>query len=221
MEVSGPPLGGLPAPKGTPKSLQGRGQYEANHPKLKQTRASTLELHNSLPQGLWSSTQCSRTGFLQSSAHVHEIALELLQIYTDIYIYIYTRSSCALRAHSDRRGPVGHAPWIRTRKRNRWMRRIRRQIKIHKTRKEGGGDAGSGPPETQKTWPEWWSRNPQISSNGPEKSLVFEVEGSGSVWQFSWCSTDSPKGKRKSQGRSRYSGIAQPSPEPSGAYRPS
>ena len=54
-------------------------------------------------------------------------------------------------------------------------------MKIHKTRKEGGGDAGSGPPETQKTWPEWWSRNPQISSNGPEKSLVFEVEGSGSV----------------------------------------
>ena len=51
-------------------------------------------------------------------------------------------------------------------------------MKIHKTRKEGGGDAGSGPPETQKTWPEWWSRNPQISSNGPEKSLVFEVEGS-------------------------------------------
>ena len=102
-------------------------------------------------------------------------------IYIYIYIYIYTRSSCALRAHSDRRGPVGHAPWIRTRKRNRWMRRIRRQIKIHKTRKEGGGDAGSGPPETQKTWPEWWSRNPQISSNGPEKSLVFEVEGSGSV----------------------------------------
>ena len=68
----------------------------------------------------------------------------------EVYIYIYTRSSCALRAHSDRRGPVGHAPWIRTRKRNRWMRRIRRQIKIHKTRKEGGGDAGSGPPETQK-----------------------------------------------------------------------
>ena len=45
---------------------------------------------------------------------------------------------------------MGHAPWIRTRKRNRWMRRIRRQIKIHKTRKEGGGDAESGPPETQK-----------------------------------------------------------------------
>ena len=89
LEISGPHLGGLPAPKGTPKSLQGRGQYEANDPKLKQTKASTLELHNSLPQGLWSSTQCSRTGFLQSSANVHEIALELLQIYTDIYIYIY------------------------------------------------------------------------------------------------------------------------------------
>jgi hypothetical protein len=26
---------------------------------------------------------------LQSSAHVHEIALELLQIYTNIYIYLY------------------------------------------------------------------------------------------------------------------------------------
>ena len=54
LEISGPPLGGLPA-KGTPKSLQGRGQYEASDPKLTQTRASTLELHNSLPQGLWSS----------------------------------------------------------------------------------------------------------------------------------------------------------------------
>ena len=37
LEVSGPHLGGFPAPKGTPKSLQGRGQYEANDPKLKQT----------------------------------------------------------------------------------------------------------------------------------------------------------------------------------------
>ena len=37
---------------GTPQSLQGRGQYEANDPKLKQTRASTLELQNSLPQDL-------------------------------------------------------------------------------------------------------------------------------------------------------------------------
>ena len=55
LEVSGPPLGSLPAPKGTPKSLQRRGQYEASDPKLRQTRASTLELHNSLPQGLWSS----------------------------------------------------------------------------------------------------------------------------------------------------------------------
>ncbi len=55
LEVSGPPLGGLPAPKGTPKSLQGRGQYEASDPKLKQTKASTLALHNSSPQGLWSS----------------------------------------------------------------------------------------------------------------------------------------------------------------------
>ena len=49
-----PPLGSLPAPKGTPKSLQGRGQYEASDPKLRQTKASTLELHNTLPQGLWS-----------------------------------------------------------------------------------------------------------------------------------------------------------------------
>ena len=52
LEVSGLHLGGLPAPKGTPKSLQERGQYEAKDPKLKQTRASTLELHNSLPQDL-------------------------------------------------------------------------------------------------------------------------------------------------------------------------
>ena len=55
LDVSGPPLGGLPAPKGTPKSLQGRGHYEGNDPKLKQLIASTLELHNSFPQGLWSS----------------------------------------------------------------------------------------------------------------------------------------------------------------------
>ena len=108
--------------------------------------------------------------------------------------YICTRSSCALRAHSDRRCPVGHASWISTRKRNRRMRRIRRKIKIHKTKKEGGGDGGSGPPETPKIWPEWWSRNPQISSNGPEKSLVFEVEGSGSVCQFSWCSKQNTAG---------------------------
>ena len=29
LEISGPHLGGFPAPTGTPKSLQGRGQYEA------------------------------------------------------------------------------------------------------------------------------------------------------------------------------------------------
>ena len=52
LEVSGLPLGGLRAPKDTPKSVQGRGQYEAKDPKLKKTRASTLELHNSLPQDL-------------------------------------------------------------------------------------------------------------------------------------------------------------------------
>jgi hypothetical protein len=56
LEAPGPPWGGLPAPKGTPTSLQGRGQYEASDPKLKQTKASTMELHNTLPQGIW----CSR-----------------------------------------------------------------------------------------------------------------------------------------------------------------
>ena len=55
MEVSGPPLGGLRAPKGTPKSLQGRGQYEANDLKLAQTTVSELKLHSSFPQGHWSS----------------------------------------------------------------------------------------------------------------------------------------------------------------------
>ena len=34
-------------------------------------------------------------------------------------------------------------------------------------------------------------------------------------------SREAPKGKRKNQGRSRYCEIAQPSPEPGGAYRPS
>ena len=33
LRVSGPHLGGLPAPEGTQKSFQGRGQYEANDPK--------------------------------------------------------------------------------------------------------------------------------------------------------------------------------------------
>ena len=55
LEVSGPPLGGLRAPKGTPKSLQGRGQYEASDLKLTQTKASELKLHSSFPQGHWSS----------------------------------------------------------------------------------------------------------------------------------------------------------------------
>ena len=40
LEVSGPPLGSLRAPKGTPKSLQGRGQYAASDLKLTQTKAS-------------------------------------------------------------------------------------------------------------------------------------------------------------------------------------
>ena len=55
LEVSGPPLGGLRAPKGTPKSLQGRGQYEASYLKLTQTKTSELKLHNFFPQGQWSS----------------------------------------------------------------------------------------------------------------------------------------------------------------------
>ena len=55
LEVSGPPLGGLRAPKGTPKSLQGRGQYEASDLKLTQTKASELKLHSFFPQGHWSS----------------------------------------------------------------------------------------------------------------------------------------------------------------------
>ena len=53
LEVSGPPLGGLRAPKGTPKSLQGRGQYEASDLKLTQTKTSELKLHNFFPQGHW------------------------------------------------------------------------------------------------------------------------------------------------------------------------
>ena len=55
LEVSGPPLGGLRAPKGTPKSLQGRGQYEASYLKLTQTKTSELKLHKFFPQGHWSS----------------------------------------------------------------------------------------------------------------------------------------------------------------------
>ena len=56
LEVSGPPLGGLKAPKGTPKSLQGRGQYEASYLKLTQTKTSELKLNNFVPQGNWSSS---------------------------------------------------------------------------------------------------------------------------------------------------------------------
>ena len=46
LEVSGPLLGSLRAPKATPKSLQGRGRYEASDPKLTQTKASELKLHS-------------------------------------------------------------------------------------------------------------------------------------------------------------------------------
>ena len=70
-----------------------------------------------------------------------------------MYIYIYTRSSCALRAHSDRRGPVGHAPRIRTRKRNKRMRRRRRKRKIHKTRARGFGRPPGGPPDLSVVLP--------------------------------------------------------------------
>ena len=55
LEFSEPPLGGLGAPKGTLKALQGRGQYEASDLKLTQTKASELKLHSSFPQGHWSS----------------------------------------------------------------------------------------------------------------------------------------------------------------------
>ena len=55
LEFSGLPLGGLRAPKVTPKSLQGRGQYEASDLTLARTKASELKLHSSFPQGHWSS----------------------------------------------------------------------------------------------------------------------------------------------------------------------
>ena len=55
LEVSGPPLGSLRAPKGTPKSLQGRGQYEASDLKLIQTKTSELKLQKQFSQGHWSS----------------------------------------------------------------------------------------------------------------------------------------------------------------------
>ncbi len=91
----------------------------------------------------------------------HEKLCRYINTLPNAYIYIYTRSSCALRAHSDRRGPVGHAPWIRTKKRNKWMRRIRRQIKIHKTRKEGGGDAdANASPYISLSLRQPWPRRP-------------------------------------------------------------
>ncbi len=43
------------APKSTPKSLQGRGQYEASDLKITQTKASELKLHSFFTQGHWSS----------------------------------------------------------------------------------------------------------------------------------------------------------------------
>ncbi len=43
----------------------------------------------------------------------------------------------------------------------------------------------------------------------------------GRFRRVSKMSRQAPKGKRKKQGRSRYCEIAQPSPEPGGAYRPS
>ena len=71
LEVSGPPLGGLRAPKGTPKSLQGRGQYEASDLKLTQTKTSELKLHNFFPQGHWSSR--SRGGIREAKT-INQIA---------------------------------------------------------------------------------------------------------------------------------------------------
>ena len=71
LEVSGPPLGGLRAPKGTPKSLQGRGQYEASDLKLTQTKTSELKLHNFFPQGHWSSR--SRGGIREAKTILFQL----------------------------------------------------------------------------------------------------------------------------------------------------
>ena len=66
LEISGPHLGGLPAPTGTPKSLQGRGQYEASDLKLTQTQASELKWHSFFPQGHRRGELAKRKQFLQS-----------------------------------------------------------------------------------------------------------------------------------------------------------
>ena len=81
LEVSGPPLGGLRAPKGTPKSLQGRGQYEASVLKLTQTKtllSLSLSLYFScslFPPPLLSPTiqSLSRYLFWKASAAPDEV----------------------------------------------------------------------------------------------------------------------------------------------------
>ncbi len=59
---------------GTPKSLQGRGQYEASDLKLTQTKTSEVKLHNFFPQGHWSSraeAELAKRKQVLSFAHLH------------------------------------------------------------------------------------------------------------------------------------------------------
>ena len=70
-----------------------------------------------------------------------------------------------------------------------------------------GREAGRGP-----------KARPNLLSSPSPREITGGVRGGGSP---PGMSREAPKGKRKNQGRSRYSEIAQPSPEPGGAYRPS
>ena len=94
LEVSGPPLGGLRAHKGTPQSLQGRGQYEASDLKLTQTKASELKLHSSFPQGHWSSRAeaelAKRKQFLLLTKYAASMTHEMRDLFWHILgIYIW------------------------------------------------------------------------------------------------------------------------------------
>jgi hypothetical protein len=70
-------------PEGTPKSLQGRGQYEANDPKLKQTRAShwncTTLYHQAYgPQESKRNTRSENTSFDLLRQKVNEVQSECI-----------------------------------------------------------------------------------------------------------------------------------------------
>jgi hypothetical protein len=103
----GRPPGPQRRPKGTPKSLQGRGQYVASDPKLGQTKASTEEPRNTVPQGLWMPLVLKRPKRNARSENNYVKSLEELCLFTvlmnrrcRIGIEARLENHCRARQHS-------------------------------------------------------------------------------------------------------------------------